>query len=262
MIVTNRIVATLTGVAMAMLFALIPPQSRGGDLEPMFSLLSLVETAFKKGMLLILEEGGGSGEGGEAEGNGHTKDLVEELELESLSKEFMSNYLESKSKIEVEVLLTDASKLNGAPLLRVDKRLMQALKALTVTAVYVETWLGCAQFLVDSDDIKLSQEQRKVFDDELRWLVQRGEDEECVEVGERREAATGLDREEADLLLHSARFINYKLKLLRTQSAAIMLICSSLPEEKHVSKRENMLCLIQLSPNSKRTIHIIPSMGG
>ena len=131
----------------------------------------------------------------------------------------MSNYLESKSKI--EVLLTDASKLNGAPLLRVDKRLMQALKALTVTAVYVETWLGCAQFLVNSDDIKLNQEQRKVFDDELRRLVQRDEDEEHVEVGERGEAATGLDREEADLLLHSARFINEKLKLLRTQFEAL-----------------------------------------
>ena len=216
-IVTNRIVATLTGVAMAMLFALIPPQSRGSDLEPMFSLLSLVETTFKKGMLLILEDGGGSGEGGEAEGNGHTKDLGEELE--SLSEEFMSNYLESKSKI--EVLLTDASKLNGAPLLRVDKRLMQALKALTVTAVYVETWLGCAQFLVNSDDIKFNQEQRKFFDDELRWLVQHGGDEERVEVGERGEAATGLDREEADLLLHSARFINEKLQLLRTQFDAL-----------------------------------------
>ena len=220
-IVTNRIVATLTGVAMAMLFAVIPPQSRGSDLEPMFSLLTFVETTFKKGMLLILEEGFGSeGESAAIEENGRKKDLA--AELESLSKEFMSNYLESKSKI--DVLLNDASKLNGAPLLRVDKRLVQALQALSVMAVYVETWLGCARFF------ELNQEQRKVLRDELRWIIQHGVGEERKKDGDGGEAVIGSDREDLDLLLHSARFINSELELLRAKfeelpSCSFVAVC-------------------------------------
>lgn len=232
-IVTNRIVATATGVAMAMLFAVTPPQSRGSDLEPMFSLLTFVETTFKKGMLLILEEDlGGEGETAANEENGRKEDLA--AELDSLSKEFMSNYLESKSKI--DVLLNDASKLNGAPLLRVDKRLVQALQALTVMAVYVETWLGCARFLVTTGDIELTQEQRKVLRDELRWIVQHGENEERKEDGDEGEAVTGSDREEPDLLLHSARFIKSELELLRAKfeelpSCSFVAVCRRRSDE-------------------------------
>ena len=51
----------------------------------------------------------------------------------------------------------------------------------------------------------------------MRRIVQRGEDEDCKEDGDEGEAVTGSDREEPDLLLHSARFIKSELELLRAK---------------------------------------------
>ena len=217
-IVVNRIIATATGAIMAMFIALIPPQVRGSDKEPMFGLLELVETSFKQGLRLTIE-------------NEWNEEIG--VQLDTLSEEFMNEFLQTKQKI--KALLDDASKLNGAPFLRVDKRMMDALQSLTVRAAYVKMWLGYARSVATNDEIKLTEEQRKIFDVELKRIVKRidisSTDEEYIDDGgQREEVSIGSDREEIELLLHSARFINGKIELLRTRleelpSTSFIAVC-------------------------------------
>ena len=56
-ITANRVVATVTGVLMAMVVAVVPPQRRGSDVEPIKALLQQIEEAFVSGCRIMLEEG-------------------------------------------------------------------------------------------------------------------------------------------------------------------------------------------------------------
>jgi hypothetical protein len=201
-IVANRVVATITGVVMAMVVATVPPQSRGSNLEPLISLLGSVEMTFEKGLLLLLRDG---------------KEDEIERDLAALNKEFMDTYMRSKSKI--DFLLKDASKLNGAPILRVDERLVLTLQTVTVIATYVSAWLGYAAHTSSNDAVTLDEQQEKIFNKELRTIIQnlRNNNDDDYE---QKDEIIGSERDEPDLLLHTAHFICEKLKLQKANLAS------------------------------------------
>ena len=213
-IVSNRVVATVTGVLMAMVVAIIPPQRRGSDVEPIEALLRQVEEAFAHGCRIMLEEGRSGGE--EAKKT-----------LDDLREDFAEKVHQTKSKI--DFLLKDASQLGAAPFFRVDERLSHEMEAITVTAVYVIMFLEFAAHVAMDEDVTLDEKELATFKEEMSEVLRRVEaiGKNNEEVGMDRVGGGGDDadgdlptfmkqigseREEPDLLLNAARFLCDKLE--------------------------------------------------
>ena len=212
-IVSNRVVATVTGVLMAMIVAVIPPQRRGSDVEPIKALLQEIEEAFASGCRIMLEEGRSGGE--------EAKKL-----LDDLREEFTEKAHQTKSKI--DFLLKDASQLGAAPFFQVDERLSHEMEAIAVTAVYVIMFLEFAAHVAMDDEVTLVEKELSTFKEEMNGVLRRVE---CIGkkryevrmdgVDDGNEHADNLpafmkqigsEREEPDLLLNAARFLCDKLE--------------------------------------------------
>ena len=212
-IVSNRVVATVTGVLMAMVVAIIPPQRRGSDIEPIKALLQQVEEAFASGCRIMLEEGRSGGE--EAK-----------KALDDLREVFTEKAHQAKSKI--DFLLKDASQLGAAPFFRVDERLSHEMEAMAVTAVYVIMFLEFAAHIAMDDEVKLDEKELATFKEEMNGVLRRVEAigkrnnelkmDRVHDDGEHADdlptfmKQIGSEREEPDLLLNAARFLCDKME--------------------------------------------------
>ena len=211
-ITANRVVATVTGVLMAMVVAVVPPQRRGSDVEPIKALLQQIEEAFVSGCRIMLEEGRPGG-----------KDAKNALD--DLREDFTDKATQAKFKI--DFLLRDASQLGAAPFFRVDKQLSDEVEALAVIAVYAIMFLEYAAHVAMDDEVKLDEKELATFEVEMKEVLRQAENiASTVRSAEGQDAGSdgviidlgtsikhiGSEREEPDLLLNTARFLCDKLK--------------------------------------------------
>jgi len=220
-ITTNRVVATVTGVLMAMVVAVVPPQRRGSDVEPIKALLQQIEEAFVSGCRIMLEEGRPGG-----------KDAKNALD--DLREDFTDKATQAKCKI--DFLLKDASQLGAAPFFRVDKRLSDEVEALAVIAVYAIMFLEYAAHVAMDDEVKLDEKELATFEVEMKEVLRQAENiASTARSAEGQDAGSdgviidlgtsikhiGSEREEPDLLLNTARFLCDKLKRQEVKIAKI-----------------------------------------
>jgi len=213
-IVANRVVATVTGVLMSMLIAVIPPRRRGGKIEPFVGLLRLIEGTLKEGLHIMLENN-------EKDDSDTAKGRLNELRDAFISQSH-------QDKADVEFLLKDASKHNALPFLKVDRdgRLSRSLETMTLLAADVCSWIEFAIHVAEDEDVKLSDKENAVFREGVEQLLQQLSHLAHTGTDADTEHAKGLDvkgavgdmtnvgsrRKELGLLLGSALFICKKLE--------------------------------------------------
>jgi hypothetical protein len=159
-IVSNRVVATVTGVLMAMVVAIIPPQRRGSDVEPIRALLRQVVETLAFGCRVMLEEGRSGGE----EAKKALDDMREDFAAES-----------NQAKTKIDFLLKDASQLGAAPFFQVDERLSHEMESMAVTAAYVVMFLEFAAHIAMDDEVKLDDKELATFKEEMEGVLRRVE---------------------------------------------------------------------------------------
>jgi len=148
-IAVNRIVANLSGVAMAMIVAFIPPQVHGTDPEHIKALFRCERAAVSE-----------------------CADLLVDIKAETATKleqvhASFTNTSYAKQK-EALFLLKDSSKMLRLPIFKVDPRLGQYLESLTVLATAVSNLLVLAIHLAKDEMLLVDNKERLWFQRELR----------------------------------------------------------------------------------------------
>jgi len=197
-IVANRVVATITGVLMAMLVAIIPPQNRGGDPSRFTSILQSCCETFQSGVRLI------------AEGADDAK-----AEIMAIKMSFEANGQAIQK--DLQFLLKDASKLHRMCVFKVNPRLKEELDAITVTAAYIISWLSFASHVVDGLSKNLSDEEKTAFMEELDVLLRRSVNiaskvsRESSDISQSKNIK-GAEKNEPELIVTMGRLICMRLE--------------------------------------------------
>ena len=198
-IVSNRLLATVSGVILAMIVALLPPQVRGLDPDPMHDLQLMGEDAMTKVIYIILEERDGIG-----------------AKIDAATEEFRSK-AQMKPK-ELQFLQKDASKLNQACFFKADPRLSKEMEALSVTGSFVIFWMKFASQIIADEGITLLEAEKNRFKDELNAILEclqklsRGELHSTNEPMKQLDQMIGSAREEPDVFLATGRFLCNKFE--------------------------------------------------
>lgn len=151
-IVVNRVVANLTGVAMAMIVAFIPPKVYGTDPEYTKAYFRCERDAVSKCMDLLLEI------------NVDTSSGIRRIHTEIVNVGF------TKQK-EAQFLLKDASKMLRFPLFKVDPRLGQYLESLIVIATAILNLLAFAAHFAENKSLMADGDERLWFQGEIQKVL-------------------------------------------------------------------------------------------
>lgn len=157
--VVNRIVANLTGVAMAMIVAFIPPQVYGTDPRHVDALFRCERDAVSECLELLV---------------GANEETA--LQIRVIHSRFVSgSYEKQKNAL---FLLKDASKMLRFPIFKVDPRLGQCLDSLSVLATAISNLLAFAVHLAMDETLMAADgEDRSGFLDDVKSLLRHSQEE-------------------------------------------------------------------------------------
>lgn len=143
-IIVNRIVANLTGIAMAVIVAFLPPQVYGSDPKHADALYRCERDAMSECWELLLDM------------NNETSFRLEQI-LANFNKDI---YAHQKEAV---FLLKDASKMSRLPIFKVDARLGPCVESLTVLGTAISSFLSFAIQLAHDDTLMMESERRRWF---------------------------------------------------------------------------------------------------
>jgi len=153
----NRIIAQMTGIAMAMVIASIPPFVRGGDPQHVSDYFASLNDAFHDLTTNIIDGRLKDMTDRNSENNGDPINNKKPKKLKKHKKKmkpYVKTFLEDaeKQKQFTQFVLKDASMLQIMPFLKVDKRVGRTLDSLKVTQSMIEQFAAFSSELCRAED--------------------------------------------------------------------------------------------------------------
>lgn len=144
-IITNRLVANLTGIAMSMVIALFPPQLWGGDPNRALDILSDERKYLAEALKAVLD----CKEDRDANG----EDRGRAAELEALHDDYLALFTPKRK--DTMYLIKNATRLARFPrFFKVDPRLMVQMDRLSVVGNVVGSILVFARYIDEQDEVR------------------------------------------------------------------------------------------------------------
>ena len=188
-IVVNRIFTTVTGCAMAMLLALVPPYYWGNEPDLARVLFTEEEMALANGLHLLVSA---------------KKDKTSELGgvRESFSSTASEQYGNAVARVK------DATQLLWLPFFRVDPELSKLLEKLAFTGSMVSAWFDRAGVLASKEDLALEFAAGTSAHKELSDIIMKLAPREFVSLFEQVEQVEGVLADETHSLGKDGPFIH------------------------------------------------------
>jgi uncharacterized membrane protein YgaE (UPF0421/DUF939 family) len=170
----NRIVATLSGVAMAMVVALIPPTVRGSDPKHARDYLTEIRKAFKLLLETFVDEKEGSEFADEKEGSKFNQKGFQDSVLASASESWRIAFY----------LLNDASMFQRLPIYKVSPKLKPLLEQMAVVEALVGRLVQSLGRLINAEQPDIMEAARCGIEEILKDDENMLKEEELGDINE------------------------------------------------------------------------------